>query len=242
MVFPTLLFLSASLFPCSAAAEGIGGYVDLGYSNLASDSQDVQGNSSHTKTDSYTQRYNLSLSKTLYPYLRLYASGLFDKTDSTTITDGVWTDSTLTRVQPLVDLTLRSPVYTAGARYSRREETSSSTGSPAITNINELYSGIMGLYPPVRDLPSIEGRVERSHVYDIDHATQDVVRDYAGLTMNYTPTDTISMQYRPTYIVTTDRLSGLETRSLSHVGRAEYANSFFHNRRLVRYELQRQLQ
>jgi hypothetical protein len=185
VVFPALFF-AASLFPCSAGAEGIGGYVDLGYSNLSSDSQDVQGTSSHTKTDTYTQRYNLSLSKTLFPYLRLYASGLFDKTDSATNTDGTKTDSTLTRVQPLVDLTLRSPVYTAGARYSRREETSSSSVSPATTNINELYSGIMGLYPPVRDLPSIEGRVERSHVYDIDHATQDVVRDYAGLTMNYT--------------------------------------------------------
>jgi hypothetical protein len=224
------LFFEASLFPGTAAAEGIGGYVDLGYNNLASDSQDVLGNSSHTKTDSYTQRYNLSLSKTLFPYLRLYASGLFDKTDSSTTTDGTKTDSTLTRVQPLVDLTLRSPVYTAGVRYSKREETSSSTGSPATTNINELYSGIMGMYPPARDLPSIEARVERSHLYDIDHVTQDVVRDFAGLTMNYTPNDNITLQYRPSYIVSTDRLSGLETRSLSHVGRVEYAKSFFHNR------------
>ena len=183
-----------------------------------------------TDTNSYTQRYNLSLSKTLYPYLRLYASGLFDKTDSATTTDGTETDSTLTRVQPMVDLTLRSPVYTAGVRYSRREETSSSSGSPATTNINELYSGILGLYPPVRDLPSVEMRVERSHVYDSEHITQDVVRDFAGLTMNYTPTDNITLQYRPSYIVTTDRLSGLETQSLSQVGRVEYANSFFHNR------------
>jgi hypothetical protein len=229
VVFPALFF-AASLFPGIAAAEGIGGYVDLGYNNLASDTQDVLGNTSHTDTNSYTQRYNLSLSKTLSPYLRLYASGLFDKTDSATTTDGTETDSTLTRVQPLVDLTLRSPVHTAGVRYSRREETSTSSVSPSTTNINELYSGILGLYPPVRDLPSVEMRVERSHNYDSEHITQDIVRDSAGLTANYTPTDNITLQYRPSYIVTTDRLSALETKSLSHVGRVEYANSFFRNR------------
>jgi hypothetical protein len=224
------LFLAASLVPGIASAEGISGYLDLGYSDLSSDSKDALGNSSRTDSNSYTQRYNLLLSKTLYPYLRLYASGLFDKTDSTTITNGVWTDSTLTRVQPLVDLTLRSPVYTAGARYSRREETSTSSASPATTNISELYSGVLGLYPPDRYLPSAELRVERSHVFDSEHVTQDVVRDFAGLTMNYTPTDTITMQYRPSYIVNNNLLSDLETRSMSQVGRVEYANSFFRNR------------
>jgi hypothetical protein len=230
LVFPALIF-AASLFPVIAAADGIGGYVDLGYTNNVIDSQDVLGNSSHSDTNSYTQRYNLSLSKALSPYLRLYASGLFDKTDSATTTDGTETDSTLKRVQPLVDLTMRSPVHMAGVRYSRREETSTSSSSPAaITNINELYAGVLGLYPPVRDLPSVEMRVERSHVYDSEHITQDVVRDFAGLTANYTPTDNITLQYRPSYIVTTDRLSALETKSQSHVGRVEYANSFFRNR------------
>jgi hypothetical protein len=229
LVFP-VLFFAVSLVPGIAAAEGIGGYVDLGYNKSASNSEDLLGNSSHTDTDSYIQRYNLSLSKRLSPYLKLYASGLLDKTDSTTTMSGTKTDSTLTRVQPLVDLTLRSPVYQAGVRYSRREETSSSSVSPATTNINDLYAGIFGLYPPARDLPTVEMRLERSHVYDSEHISQDVVRDFAGLTMNHTPTNNITLQYRPSYVVTTDRLSALETRSMSQIGRAEYSNSFFKNR------------
>jgi hypothetical protein len=229
MLLPTLLFLSTALLPGTASAEGIGGYVDLGYSDLATKSSNTLG-ASRTTSESFSQRYNLSLSRTLYPYLRLYASGLFDKTDGATTTDGAKTESTLTKVQPLVDLTLKSPVYTAGARYNRREETSSSSGAPATTNVYEVYSGILGLHPPVQELPSIEARVERSHSFDSEHITQDVIRDFAGLTMNYTPNENVTLQYRPSYIVTTDRLSGLETRSLSHVGRVEYADRFFHNR------------
>lgn len=230
VVFPALLFLVASLFPGIAAAEGFGGYVDLGYSNLASSATDTLGNESRTDSNQFTQRYSLSLSRTLYPYLRLYASGLFDKTDSATTTNGTETQSTLTSVQPLVDLTLRSPVYTAGARYTKREETTKPSGSPATTNINEIYSGILGLTPPARELPSVQMRVERSHFYDQERISRDLVRDFSQLTMDYTPTNNISLQYRPSYIVTTDRLSGIETKSLSQLGRVEYSDSFLRNR------------
>jgi hypothetical protein len=229
VVFPALFF-AALLFPGIADAEGISGYMELGYANFATDAHDSLGNSSQTDATAYAQRYNLLLSKTLYPYLKLYASGLFEKLDSATNTNGTETDATLTRVQPLVDLTLRSPVYTAGVRYNRREDTSRSSVGPGTTTIGELYSGVLGLYPPARDLPSVEMRVERSHVFDSEHITQDDVRDYSALIMNYTPTENITLNYRPSYTVNTYRLSDLETRSMSQVGRVGYADIFLQNR------------
>jgi hypothetical protein len=230
VVFPAFLVIAASLVPGIAAADGFGGYLDFGYFTSASDSTDALGNTSRTESNAFSQRYNLSLSRTLYPYLKLSASGLFDKVDSATTINGTKTESSGTRVQPQVDLTLRSPVYTAGARYNRREETTNTSVSPATTNISDMYTGILGLTPLARDLPSGYIRVERSHIFDQEHISQDRVRDYAMLTMQYTPTDKVVLRYRPSYTAITDRLSTLETRNLSQVGRVEYADSFFQNR------------
>ncbi len=230
LVIPALLILAAALVPDRAAAEGISGYVDFGYTNLSSDSSDALGNSSRMDQNSFNQRYNLSLSRTLFPYLRLYANGLFNQADTTATTNGAKTDSTQTTIQPLVDLTLRSPVYTAGARYSRREDTARSTGAPTTTDINEVYTGILGMRPISPDFPTLDLRLERSHLYDQEHISLDTVRDFAGLIMNYTPTGNFSLQYRPTYIDSTNRLNGLETQTLSHVGRVEYGGTLLQNR------------
>jgi hypothetical protein len=230
VIVPAFLVFAASLFPDRAVAEGIGGYLDFGYNNATLDSKDALGNSSRTDTESFTQRYNLSLSKSLSPYLRLYANGLFDQTDSMTNTNGAKTKSTETNVQPIVDLTLRSPVYTAGARYSRREETARSQGGPTTTNINEIYAGTFGLKPVDRNLPTLDLRADHSHLYDKAHTSQDTVKDSAGFTLDYSPVNNFDMQYRPTYIVTTNKLDGIETKSLTHVGRVEYGGSFFRNR------------
>ena len=124
-VFPALLFLAASFFPCVAAAEGISGYLDLGYNTIASESTSTSGNVSKADGSVVTQRYNLSYNRTLYPYLRLYANGLFDKADCSATINGTETELTTTTILPTVDLTLRTPIYLAGINFSRRIDTSS---------------------------------------------------------------------------------------------------------------------
>jgi hypothetical protein len=230
VIFPAVLVFAALFVPLRAAADGIGGYLDFGYSNSTLDSKDILGNSSRTDSNVYSQRYNLGLTKSLFPYLRLYAGGLYDQADSSATTNGAKTTSTQIRFQPTVDLTLRSPVYTAGVRYTRQEETTKSQGAPTSTNINESYAGTLGLKPLDTELPTLDLRVGRSRLYDKEHLSRDTVNDYAALTMNYMPTNNFSLQYRPTYNVTTDKLTGLETKRLDQVGRIEYGNSFFRNR------------
>ncbi len=203
-------------------AEGVSGYLNFGYSNLDSRSEDASGNVSRTEANSFNQRYNLTFSRTLYPYLRFSASGLFDKTDSESTTNGMETESTLTRIQPYADLTLRTPIYTAGVRYLRREETASSSSGPSITNINETSTAILGWRP--EDFPHIEMRAERTHLFDKERAYQDMVRDFIGLTAEYVPSDNLAIRYRPSYINTKNQLTSLETKQLNQVGRVDYSD------------------
>src|SRR5512143_1605988 len=223
-----LLFLAASLLPGVAAADGLGGYVDFGYNELTSTTEDTAGNTSRSDSSSFSQRYNLTLNRTLYPYLKLTASGLFDKANTKSTSNGQESDSTTTRVQPFVDLTMRSPLYTAGARYNRREETTSSSGAPSVTSISELYGGVLGWRP--EGFPSAELRLERSNLFDRQRVSQDTTRDTAALIMQYSPTSDLSINYRPSYVDTTDRLTSLETENLNQVGRVDYGARFFNNR------------
>ena len=210
-------------------ADGISGYVDLGYSESDFDSEDALGNVSRTETSSFTQRYNLSLSRTLYPYLRLSASGLFEKEISTsTSNDAEETDTTLTRILPFVDLTLKTPIYFASARYSRREDKAESSGVSPITLVNEVITGILGWRP--EGFPHIEARAERTNNFDKERIFRDTVRDFIGLTMEYEPTDNLMIRYRPTYTDTKNRLTSLETKDTIHNGRVDYSGRFLQDR------------
>lgn len=229
-VFSMFFSLAASFFPAATAAEGISGYLDLGYTNVETDVEDVFGKVTRSDTSAITQRYNLMFSKGLAPYLRFYANGLFNKADSATVTNGNRTESTSTLILPTVDLTLRSPVYTAGVKYSRAELTSTSNGLPSTTDINESYQGILGWKPPDPNLPSFEMRLTRTHSFDRERVSHDIVSDFAGLVMNYAPTSKVLLVYRPSYIDTTNKFSGLETQTLTQTGLVQYSDRFFRDR------------
>ena len=77
----SLLFYTA-LLPCIAIAEGISGSVEFNYSTIDTKTEDASGASATSKTDSFLQRYNLNLEKTIYPYLRFRAGGIFEKNKS----------------------------------------------------------------------------------------------------------------------------------------------------------------
>ena len=202
VVLAALCFLASTFIPCSATAEGITGFVDLGYSNVSAETEDVLGNVSRTDSTAISQRYDLMFNRSLAPYLRLYANGLFDKVDSRSVINGTQSESTTTTIQPTLDLTLRSPVYLAGVKFNRRVETSTSNAAPATTNYIDFYQGTPGVeapgpLPAVRrdaahtiacvrpgtDFPGCRLRLRRtcrgvySHGYGVD-AIQTVLRRY----------------------------------------------------------------
>jgi len=210
-------------------ADGISGYVDLGYSKYDSESEDALGNVSRSEASGFTQLYYLALSRTLYPYLRLSANGLFEKIKTTSSTNTTEeTDTTLTRIRPFVDLTLKTPIYFASTRYSRREEKVEFSGVSPITLVNEVITGILGWKP--EGFPQIEARAERTNIFDKERIFQDRVRDFFGLTMEYEPTDNLMIRYRPSYTDTKNRLTSLETKDTIHNGRVDYSGRFLQDR------------
>ena len=104
--------------PKMVLADGINGRLNLTYAHSETRSTDFTGVSSDVSTRAFFQQYSLTADKYLYPNLKLFASGMFQKTDATSSTNGQgsWGDTTVTR--PYIDLTLRTPVFAAGVNYS----------------------------------------------------------------------------------------------------------------------------
>ena len=72
-------------FSGRACADDISGYAELDYSHSNQKTDNGNGNVSTQKTDDVTQRYNLSLTKLLYPNLKFFANGIFEKDMASTV-------------------------------------------------------------------------------------------------------------------------------------------------------------
>lgn len=223
----SLLFYTA-LLPCIAIAEGISGSVEFNYSTIDTKTEDASGASATSKTDSFLQRYNLNLEKTIYPYLRFRAGGIFEKNISDSITDDIKTDSTLTKINPQVDLTLRNPFYTLGVNYNRRDEKQESSGFSSATNIREIYRAIFGLKP--EGLPSFDMQLSRTNTFDKERVFSDSVTDYLSMNLGYRGVKDLGIQYFASYSNFKDRLKNLEVQNISQTGKANYSRRFFDNR------------
>jgi hypothetical protein len=72
-----------------ALAEGLYGRVSLVYAHFDSTSTDsTTGLTTESTTRAFAQQYTLNADKDLYPNLKLFASGLFQKTDANSSTNG----------------------------------------------------------------------------------------------------------------------------------------------------------
>ena len=75
------------------------------------------------------QRYNLDLSKTIYPYLTFDTGTIFELNEATSKTEGTKTEIEETRLQPFLQLSLNNPIYQASLEYRRTELHTSITGA-----------------------------------------------------------------------------------------------------------------
>ncbi len=222
--FFSFLLLSLPLFAGSAMSDGINGYLELNYNQFESKT-DTSGDVTQIKSNSFNQLYNLSLMQTIYPNLRLSANGIFEKNITKSTIDNIDTESSTTKIRPLIDLTLRSPLYTAGIGYTRNEKKDTSS---VVTNVNEDYKVIFGWRP--EDFPSIDMRFGRINTFDKERLIQDTVIDNFALTFKYIPVKDLDLRYEPSQRNTKDKLNKVETNSLTHNGRVTYSSSFINKR------------
>lgn len=213
--------------PCAAGAEGISGYSEFNYSLLNSTTKDTSG-TSKTKSSSFNQRYNLTMDKELFPTLRFIAGGSFEKTDSDNDTDGLSSSSTSTRISPNADLSYNNGVFSGGAGFSRRMESSKSNGVSTPTIFFDSYNARFGWKP--EDLPSLDINYSLFNNYDENHTTQDTTSASTILSSRYKPFDSLDMSYQANYSTLDNKLAGFNSQSLSQSLRLSYSDIFFKDR------------
>jgi len=214
--------------PQSARADSIRALLEFDYNTFDLESMDkATGEKSETQSETWGQNYNLNMDKTIYPNLRLNFGGIFQKDVTDSTINDVDRETTLTNTRPFADLTLRTPLYTAGVGYSKRDAQSQTDDQPWQTNINEQYNTILGWRP--EGLPSFDMRLEKADFYDKDRLEQDSTQTTASLICRYA-NDKFDLQYRPFMVETEDRINNIDTKTTLHNGRLNYSDSFFNKR------------
>ncbi len=211
-----------------AMADGINGFVELNYNALDTKTSDATGLSTESKQSSILERYNLNLERSIYPYLKLRAGGLFEKTFTNITTDDTDTRSADTKIIPSIDLTLNNPFITAGAGYNKREEKQETRGLPSSTTIRDTYNALFGLRP--EGLPTLDTLFMRTDTYDKARLFQNNENDYFSLSSRYIPVKDLDLRYQFTSNDAKDHLTDLDVKTLTHTARATYSGQFFNNR------------
>jgi hypothetical protein len=227
VVFLSILIFIPNIARAQGLLQGISGIIDLNYSFFSSKTTDATGNVTKTKTNDFNPRFSLFIDTSIFPNLRLNAGGIFEKDFLVFKTDGTETKTKTTILRPYANLTLNTPLYTAGIGYDRREETHNTSGAPSVTNINENYNAILGWRP--EGLPSFELRYIRTNTFDEKRLTQDVTKDFFSLYSRYTYQG-LDITYLGSYVDTKDKLINLETKDLTQSGKITYSNFFFDKR------------
>lgn len=228
------IFLTITLFGLalvmrgSAMADGINGFVELNYNALDTTARDATGLSTESKQSSILERYNLTLERTLYPYLKLRAGGLFEKTITNVRTDDAETRSSITKINPSIDFTLNNPFITAGVGYNEREVKQETRGLPSSTTIRDTYNALFGLKP--EGLPTLDTLFMRTDTYDKARLFQNNENDYFSLSSRYKPVKDLDLRYQFTSNEAKNLLTDVDVKVLTQTGRATYSGRFFHNR------------
>lgn len=222
--FLTLIFL---FLPVRAMADSISGVGDFTYNHFSTRMTDAAGETTKTESDSFSQRYNLMIDKTIYPKLRLNSGGTFQKDAYHVKSGDTEIDSTNTRFSPYITLTLTDPIYTASAGYYLRETEQAASQSASLTTIGEDYTANLG-WKPV-GLPTLDLKYMKTNRYDRSRTIQDTTQDSVSLSSQYSFKG-LDLRYYGSSAATKDLLRGRETQETSHNGRGTYSQSFFNGR------------
>lgn len=135
----------------------------------------------HERSDTLSQRYRLSLDRTLTRYLSAAAGGSFMEDLQWRRINESWSDSRGRADTLYARLSLGSPVLTGSLGVDRNTQRTLTSALP--TYITESYTAYAA-WRPVQ-LPSLELRASHVDAYDADRRTRDTTTDTAGFTMRY---------------------------------------------------------
>jgi hypothetical protein len=229
--------LVCALAPSLAGAEGLSAYVEEDYTNVSARSTDQTGRTTHSTTDEIAQHYRLMFDKTLFPFVRVDAFGLFEKTNDWITTDGVPSKADEWRAGGSAHLRLGPPILGGDLGYDRRDDsTGSSLTAARVHTVSEIYSAHAGWRPA--DWPSIDLRLSRTDNYDVNRQLADNTNDQVLVTSEYSAFRQLRLGYNLNYQHGTDRLTTTVTNSLVNTARAYYSDTFNAGRTAVQASYQ----
>jgi hypothetical protein len=226
LVLSALLAVSGILVR-ESRAEGLSGYLEFYYNRSDIENKDNSGRSIKTNSDTFTQLYNLTLDRKLYPNLNFLASGNFLKRDTSIDVGGLKIDSTTTTLRPYVNLNLRTPMYYAEGAYGRVEEKEKTAGF-SLTTVRDAF--VSTLYWRPDRLPDLKLQYLWDHRYDKERLTVDTASNLFLVTSNYLPVENLRLYYQGTFRDTDLRLSDTTVKETIHNGRVNYSNNWWRRR------------
>ena len=224
----TIFLLFSGLLRSNAAAQGIRFHTQHTY--LSSDTKTkikATGQGIHSEFYGFNQRYNLDLSKTIFPYLTFQTGSLFEWNNTTSKTEGTKFDTEERLLQPFVGLSLTNPLWLGGINYRRTEIREDLTDLPTTENIRDEVNGNLVWQPA--ELPVFKMYYTLNHSYNHPKTLDQVEKLFVSDT-TYTAWGKLYFEHIYTRQDREDRLANLDTLEQTQFGKIEYTDNFFRDR------------
>ncbi len=228
----TVVLLFNSLLSLYARAEGINFNSEHIYTQSNGDTKiKATGENIDTDFTRFDQRYNLDISKNLYPYLYFATGTTYERNKLESTTEDITTRFKEEILRPFAELNLNNPVYQAGLSYRGNRIDEDVTDLPDTRSNRDEFIATVGMTP---DKLYPEWNLTYRRTLTDDHPTTiDEVRDDYFFETQYNPVRNFLANYSYQRIDTDDKLRSFDTLEQTHFGKLEYSRDFLDDRLLM---------
>jgi hypothetical protein len=207
--------------------EGISGYSETTYTLFSTKLTDPGGATTQSQISNYATTFNLGVNYNLLPTLNLN-SGLTWFGNLAVPSGDLPTDNTTTtRFQPYVWLTLRDDVWQGQLGYSLQEASVKTSSLSKRTLSQDTYTAY--LYWRPTDLPMTQLRYTRTITRDEPREFLDITQDFLYIKPEYIAGG-LDAYYVGTYLRTDNKILDVVSTLFSNEGRLTYSASLFEER------------
>lgn len=178
----------------------------------------------------FSQRYNLTLARAIYPNLFFKAGSIFKLEESEVESDGERFEFNVRNILPHLELNLANPLVNGGIRYGRTDKKEYGTNFATERDFRDEYSANLSWRPV--DFPLITFGYTHARTYD-EPRTTEAENDFYHFSSKYSFRK-FDMDYRYSRGEFEEKLSDRKTISRVHNGKFAYSDNFIDNRLSMR--------
>lgn len=179
-----------------------------------------------------TQRYRLTLDRTLFPLVVLGAGGNLEWTNGWSVTDRRWTELEARRWNGYGRMRMGGPFLNGALDYGyRRDEAESRAGgvtASAPDLVRQSAAASVAWHP--EDLPALDLRAARSTTRDSPRQGIDQTSDEAVLGLRYEPSERLDLRYTGRYATVLDALNDVRASELTNTLFSSWNDTFLAGR------------